>query len=98
MQHHNRLEKKAMEAELTWIHYDATSGHLMNHKGQTAERKEVRWSAHNFHTIMNVCMREVENNLQLHLRRNVCLYGCVCESYFTACIYMYVFIVFSLYV
>ena len=60
--------KKAMEADLTWIRYGATSGHLMNHKRRTAKRKEVRWSAHNFHTSMNVCMLEIENNWQLHLR------------------------------
>ena len=29
--------QKAIEAELTWIDCGATSGHLMNHKKQTAE-------------------------------------------------------------
>ena len=31
----------------------------MNHKVQTAEKKEASWSAHNCHTCMNVCMHEI---------------------------------------
>ena len=50
--------QKAIEAELMWVNCGATSGHFMNHKRQIAKRNEARWSAHNSHTSMNVCMHE----------------------------------------
>ena len=46
--------QKSIEAELTSVDCGAASGHFMNLERQTAEKKEARWSTHNFHTSMNV--------------------------------------------
>ena len=79
--------QKAIEAELTWVNCGATSGHFMNHKRQTAEKKEVRWSAHNDHTSMNVCMHDIFL-IKMYLHRNGCLYECM----YMCCISLYVYV------
>ena len=51
---------QTIEAELTVVDCGATSGHFMNHKTQTPEKKGARWSTHNSHTSMNnVFMHEM---------------------------------------
>ena len=49
----------------------------MSHKRRTAEMTEARWSVHNSHTSVNVCLHEIK----LYLRQHGCL--CVCALYFT---------------
>ena len=51
--------QKTIEAEPAWVNCGATSGHFMNSKRRTVEKKEARWSAHNYHTSMNVCMHDI---------------------------------------